>query len=67
MANENTQVLLRRRDDRRTADPGAVRIGDSSITAKLPTERRRDDPRTADPNTVRIGDSSITAKRPAKK
>jgi hypothetical protein len=66
-STDSIQIEQRRRDDPRSVDQGKVRIGDSSITAKLPLQRRRDDPRSADLGKVRIGDSSITARLPVKK
>lgn len=62
----STQIRSRQQEDVRTAELGKIRLGDSSITAKLPVRRRSYDARTADPGIVKVGDSSITAKLPAK-
>jgi hypothetical protein len=52
--------------DPKIADPGKVRLGDSSITAQFPP-LRVPDPKIADPGKVRLGDSSITAQFPPRK
>lgn len=41
------------------ADPGTVRLGDSSISGRFPT-LRAPNAEIADPGHVRFGDSSIT-------
>ena len=48
------------------ADPGNVRLGDSSITAQFPP-LRVPNPKIADPGKVRLGDSSISAPFPPRK
>ena len=50
----------------KVADPGKVRLGDSSIVGQFPP-LRRPDPNIADPGKVRLGDSSITAQFPLRK
>jgi hypothetical protein len=49
----------------KTADPGAVRLGDTAISAVFPPLRRPDE-KTADPGKVRLGDTAISACFPLK-
>jgi hypothetical protein len=48
------------------ADPGAVRLGSSCITAGFPP-LRQPKPETADPGAVRLGSSCITAGFPPRR
>jgi len=48
------------------ADPGKVRLGDTTITGQFPP-LRLPDANVADPGNVRLGDTTITGRFPLKK
>jgi hypothetical protein len=52
--------------DPKIADPGKVRLGDTTITAQFPP-LRGPDAKIADPGKVRLGDTTITARFPIRK
>jgi hypothetical protein len=52
--------------DRKIADPGKVRLGDSCISGQFPP-LHRPDATIADPGNVRLGDSCITGRFPSAK
>jgi hypothetical protein len=52
--------------DPKIADPGKVRLGDTTITGQFPP-LRLPDAKIADPGKVRLGDTTITGRFPLKK
>jgi hypothetical protein len=65
-SKENNQFPPLRRPLAEIADPGKVRLGDSTITAQFPP-LRQPPAEIADPGRIRIGDSTITAVFPRRR